>query len=154
MADLVDHLGELAGAGRPHQADHARIGVDDRPGLVEIVLVAADHDGQHAVLGAGLAAGDRRVEEARSRAPPAFSASSRATSAEAVVLSMKTAPFFIALKAPSWPIVTVAQIVVIADAGEDEILARRPPPRASSATPPPCSPTHFSALAPWCGYRP
>ena len=36
----------------------------------------------------------------------AFSASSRATSAEAVVLSMKTAPFFIAWKAPSWPIVT------------------------------------------------
>ena len=37
-ADLVDHLGELAGAGRTHQADHARIGVDDRLGLVEIGL--------------------------------------------------------------------------------------------------------------------
>jgi hypothetical protein len=34
-ADLVDHLGKLAGAGRAHQADHARIGVDDRSCLVE-----------------------------------------------------------------------------------------------------------------------
>ena len=63
-ADLVDHLGELAGAGRAHQPDHAGIGVDDRPALSKSACVAADHHGQHAVLGAGLAAGDRRVEKA------------------------------------------------------------------------------------------
>ena len=34
-ADLVDHLGQLAGAGRAHQPDHAGIGVDHRLGLVE-----------------------------------------------------------------------------------------------------------------------
>ena len=64
-ADLVDHLGELAGAGRAHQADHAGIGVDDRLGAVRRSLrLAAAHHGQHAVFGAGLAAGDRRVDEA------------------------------------------------------------------------------------------
>ena len=60
--------------------------------LVEGRLVAADHDGQRAVLGAGLAAGDRRVEEAEAAAPRPPPSSSRATSAEAVVLSMRIAP--------------------------------------------------------------
>ena len=68
-ADLVDHLGELAGACRTHQADHAGIGVDDRPGAFEDGLVAAAHDGQHAVFGAGLAAGDGRIDEIDSPFP-------------------------------------------------------------------------------------
>ena len=55
-ADLVDHLGELAGARRPDQVDRSRIGFDHRLGFAEIGLVAACHDGEGAVFGAGLAA--------------------------------------------------------------------------------------------------
>ena len=68
--------------------------------------VAAEHDGQHAVLGAGLATGDRRIEETGSPALAAAASSSRATSAEAVVLSIKIAPLLHPAKAPSAPIVT------------------------------------------------
>ena len=50
-ADLVDHLGELAGAGGTDQVDGAGIGLDHRLGVGEIRLVAADHDGERAVLG-------------------------------------------------------------------------------------------------------
>ncbi len=48
---------------RTHQPDHAGIGIDHRLGAFEDGLLAADHDGQLAVFGAGLAARDRRVEE-------------------------------------------------------------------------------------------
>ena len=41
----------------------ARIGGDDFFGLGERRLVAAAHHREHAVLGAGLAAGDRRIDE-------------------------------------------------------------------------------------------
>jgi hypothetical protein len=63
-ADLVDHLGELAGAGGAHQLAHAGKARDHRldPGIG--LRCAAAHHGQHAVLGAGLAAGDRGVDEA------------------------------------------------------------------------------------------
>ena len=67
------------------QPARARIGGDDRLGSGVRLLVAAAHDRQRAVLGAGLAAGDRRVDEARGRAGAASACSSRATSAEAVV---------------------------------------------------------------------
>ena len=63
-ADLVDHLGQLAGAGRAEPLAHPRVGaVDDRLGRGIGVLVAAAHHGEHAVLGAGLAARHRRVDE-------------------------------------------------------------------------------------------
>jgi hypothetical protein len=39
------------------------IGIDHRLGAVEGGLLAADHHRQLALLGAGLSAGDRRVEE-------------------------------------------------------------------------------------------
>src|SRR5690606_28092582 len=80
--------------------------------------------------------------------PPAdaAAASSRATSAEAVVLSMKIAPFFIAAKAPSSPIVTwrrssslptQAKTKSLSLAASAGVLARVPP----------CSAIHFSAFA-------
>ena len=62
-ADLVDHLGELAGPGRTHQGDRLAVAFYRRPGALEGRRVAADHDRQSPVLGPGLAAGDRRVEE-------------------------------------------------------------------------------------------
>ena len=55
----------------------------------------------------GLPAGHRRVDEARRRGPAAAAASSRATAAEAVVWSTKTAPAPRPSKAPSGPIVTL-----------------------------------------------
>ena len=66
-ADLVDHLGELARAMGAHQHAGPGIGIDHRLGAVEGGLLAADHHRQLAVLGAGLAAGDRRVEEIDAR---------------------------------------------------------------------------------------
>ena len=63
-ADLVDHFCQLAGAGRSQPLAHPRIGTgDDRLGALIGVLVAAAHDRQHAVLRAGLAAGDGTVDE-------------------------------------------------------------------------------------------
>jgi hypothetical protein len=83
-------------------------------------LIAADHDGQHAVFRAGLAAGHRCIEKAKASRLGGVRVRARLR-AEAVVLSMKIAPF-------SWSKSTAlagrdrTQIVVIANAGEDEIL--------------------------------
>ena len=78
----------------------------------------------------------------------AAASSSRATSAEAVVWSTKMAPLRHALRrrrpAPS---VDLAQVVVVADAGEDDLLALGGLARASRRRAPPCSDTQSSALA-------
>src|SRR5690606_38038410 len=63
-ADLVDHLGELARARRAQQPAHPRVALDARLGPVVRTLVTADHDREDAVLGAGLSAGNRRIETA------------------------------------------------------------------------------------------
>jgi hypothetical protein len=65
-ANLVDHLGELPRADRPHQFARAGIGRAQGFDLGEGRFVAAAHHRQRAVLGAGLAAGNRRVDEAES----------------------------------------------------------------------------------------
>ncbi|MNE09010.1 hypothetical protein D3C80_1016740 [compost metagenome] len=62
-AYLVDHLGQLAAAGMPHQAHHARIALDNRLGAGEHVRLAAHHHRQRAVFRTGLAAGYRRIEK-------------------------------------------------------------------------------------------
>ena len=63
-ADLIHHLRELAGARRA-KVDHGlRVAPQHGLGLGEVLGVAADHERELAVLGAGLAAGHRRVEEA------------------------------------------------------------------------------------------
>ena len=69
---------------------------------------------------AGLAARHRRVDEVQA-SRSAAACSSRATAADAVVWSTKTAPGFMPAKAPSSPSTTRAQVVVVADAGEDEV---------------------------------
>ena len=60
---------------------------------------------------------------------------------------MKIEPFAIDRKHPDSADGDGAQIVVVADAGEDEILALRRLRRGEAAKAPPCSATHFSALA-------
>lgn len=64
-------------------------GLDHRPGLLEIGLGSADHDRQYAILGAGLAARNRRIEK-----PSGVLLGQLACDkcGRAVVLSMKTAP--------------------------------------------------------------
>ena len=62
-ADLVDHFGQLARAGRPEQLAHAGIGRDHRLGAGIGFGAAAAHHGQHAVFRTGLAAGHRGVDE-------------------------------------------------------------------------------------------
>jgi hypothetical protein len=100
-ADLVDHLGQLAGAASPMRVT-AREGHRHRLHRVEGRGVAAAHHGQRAVDRAGLAAGDRRVDEVQA-ARAAAACSSRATSADAVVWSTKTAPGGHAGQAPCSP---------------------------------------------------
>ena len=55
-ADLIDHLGQLTTAHRSHQATHPRIAVDDRLGSLKENRFTAHHDGQQAILRAGLTA--------------------------------------------------------------------------------------------------
>ena len=62
--DLVDHLSQLTRACFAHACTGTGIGVDDRSGLVIGVLVAPAHDAEHTVFGAGLSAGDGRINEA------------------------------------------------------------------------------------------
>ena len=61
--DLVDHLGELARAREAEQFAHAGEMRDQRLGLRIILRIAAAHDGEHAVLGTRLAARDGRINE-------------------------------------------------------------------------------------------
>jgi hypothetical protein len=106
----------------PHQADHAGVGVDDGPRLVEGGLIAADHDGQHAVLGAGLAAGHRRVEEGEARLARSFVQLARDLGRGGGVVDEDGT----LLHRGEGAVGTGgdrAQIIVIADAGEDEVLA-------------------------------
>ena len=62
-ADLVDHLAQLAAAGRPHQTHHARVALDH--GLCRCIglLLATDHHGQHTIDRTGLTTGYRRIEK-------------------------------------------------------------------------------------------
>ena len=80
--DLVDHLRELARARGPDQAHRLRERADHGLGRRERLGVAADHDRELAVLGAGLAARHRRVEAvhaALARRPPRSRARRRPT---------------------------------------------------------------------------
>ena len=55
-ADLVDHFGQLAVTGRPHQPDHAGKSLYDGFGLGKGGFIAAAHDCENAVDGTGFAA--------------------------------------------------------------------------------------------------
>ncbi len=121
-ADLVDHLGQLAGADRPEPADRLAIGLHDRLGAGEILLVAAAHDGEHAVLGAGLAARDGRVDEADALFPAdAMQLARNLGGGGGVVDEDGALPH--AGEGAGVAQHDRAQIVVIADAGHDELGA-------------------------------
>ena len=62
-ADLIDHLGFLAGARRPHQCHRTREMRDHRLGTRVRFGITADHHRQNALLRTGLAAGDWRIEK-------------------------------------------------------------------------------------------
>ena len=68
--------------------------------------------------------------------------------------STKIAPFFMPAKAPSGPVVTCAQVVVVADAGEDEIGALGGLRAASAPTAPPILGQPSAPPWPRCGCRP
>ena len=76
----------------------------------------------------------------------ASASSSRATSAEAVVLSMKTAPAFIAEKAPSGPVVTARKSSSLPTQAKTKSCPAAAFAGVGAAVPP-CSATHFCALA-------
>ena len=61
--DLVDHLGQLAGAGRAHQLHGLRVTHENRLDPRQRRRVAPGHDAELAVLGPRLASGDRRIDE-------------------------------------------------------------------------------------------
>ena len=62
-ADLVDHLRELTGTRAAEEVAGTAVGVDHRGDPIEISLVAATHHREHTVLGAGLSARDRGIDE-------------------------------------------------------------------------------------------
>src|SRR4029453_12639900 len=121
-ADLVDHFRELAGPGGTEKPAHARVGSNHLLGASIRLGIATAHDGEHAVLGAGLAAGDGRIDE---------------TEAALLRLRVELAGDFrggrcvvdehgAALDAVEGAIRAkrhLAQIVIVANAAHDEVLA-------------------------------
>jgi hypothetical protein len=121
-ANLVDHLGELARTGRAHEIAGARVGRDHFLGARERLSIAAAHHRERAIFGAGLAARDRGVNEVEAaffRLGVKFardcSRSSRVIDQNGALLHAGES----ALRAQHH----LAQIIVIADASHDEVLA-------------------------------
>ena len=144
-ANLVHHLGELPRAGRAHQIAGARVSGDHFLGLRERLRVAAAHHCEHAVLGAGLAAGDRRVDEIEA-APFGFGVQFACDLRRRGGVIDDDRAF---ARAGEHAVLTehhFAQVVVVADAGHDEILAFGRLFGVGTLLPPNCA-THLSALA-------
>ena len=66
--DLVDRLDRLAGTDRTDVGDRLAHRVEDRPGTLDVVLVAADEDRQGRLLGTLAATRDRGIDHRRGRA--------------------------------------------------------------------------------------
>ncbi|MPL79213.1 hypothetical protein SDC9_25088 [bioreactor metagenome] len=121
--DLVAHLGQLAGAGLAHPPAGLGIGRNHRLGRGIIRLGAAAHHRQHAVLGPRLPARDRRVDKAKAHLSGQRRQFARDLGRHrGVVDEDRVRPHAgeSALVAET----DGAQVVVIADAGHDEIGAR------------------------------
>ena len=71
-ADLVDHLGQLAGAGFAKPRLHAGEAFDQRRGPGDSFFITADHDGELTVFRSRLAAGYRRIDKRKSQAGCSF----------------------------------------------------------------------------------
>ena len=120
-ADLVDHLGELAGAGGAKQLAHPRIGGDHRLGAAIGRLATAAHHGKDAVLGAGLTARHRGVDEMEAGSGRCLVEFTRDFGGGGGVVDEDRALFH-----PGEGAAVAkgdrAQVVVVADAGHHEIL--------------------------------
>ena len=113
--------------------------------MPEILLVAADHDRERAVLGARLAARHRRIEKARA----AFLGGGVQLAgdlAEAVVLSMATAPGFNAAKAPFGPSVTSRRSSSLPTQVKTKSASRAAAAGVGAAVPPNCGDPGVGAL--------
>ena len=99
---VVADLGGLAGAVGAGVDDVAAHRLEDRSRPLEVLGVAADHEGQGAGLGADRAAGDRRVDHLAAVLLTS-SASSRVTEIEMVLLSMNSVPGAAAASRPPLP---------------------------------------------------
>ena len=124
--DLIDHLCQLAGAARSHQPAGAGVNGDDRLHSSEIVLRAAAHHRQRALLGARLAARDGSVDEAEPQFPRAREKFAGDLRGGGGVVDEDRAGLH-ALERAGLAQRHGAQIVVIADASEHDIgaLGRR-----------------------------
>jgi hypothetical protein len=122
--DLVDHLRELAGAALAQQRDRARERHGHRLDALEHRRVAAAHDGERAVLRAGLAARDGRVDEVQAERLRRLRQFARHVGRGGGVVDEGGA----LLHAGEGAVVAQhhgAQVVVVADAAEHDVGAGR-----------------------------
>ncbi len=126
MQILVDHLGELTGAHLAHEPAGAGIGGDDRLDAGVGLRRAAAHHGEDALLGAGLAAGDRRVDEGGATRLGGLGQLARHGGGGGGVVD-EDGTRVEALEGAAGGGRDTAQVVVVADAGEDDLgpLGRR-----------------------------
>ena len=145
-AHLVHHLGDLARARRADQGDRLGVGHGDRVGLVERPLLAAAHHGELAVLGARLAARHRRVDEVDAVLLALRMELARDVGRGGGVVVEDRA----LAHAGEGAVVAQhdrAQVVVVADAAEHDLLALARPPCGVLAALPLCFLVQASALA-------
>ena len=121
-ANLVRHLGELPGAGRADQIAGAGIRGDDFFGAGERGGIAAAHHREHAVLGAGLAARHRRVDEVKA-ARLGFGVKLARDLRRCGGVIDDDRAFARAGENAIRAEHHLAHVVVVADAGHDEVLA-------------------------------
>ena len=104
------------------QLAHARIGGDHLLGAAIGLGIAAAHHGEHAVLGAGLAAGDRRVDEIEAALLGFRMQLARDLGRGGGVVHEHRA-LLDAMEGAVRPERHLAQVIVVADAAHDEVLA-------------------------------
>ena len=121
-ANLVHHLGELARPGRAEELAHARIGLDHLLGTGIGLSVASAHDGEHAVLRPGLSARDGGVDEAEAALFRLAIKFAGDLGRGGGVVDEHGALLH-AVKGAVRPECHLAQIVVVAHAAHDEVLA-------------------------------
>ena len=119
-ADLVDHLGQLAGTGLAHAGDGLGIGHGHRTHAFHAGFGAAAHDGEATLLGTGLAAGNGGIDEVHAL----FAGDAVQFAADigrgGGVVHVQGAGLH-AGKGAVVPQNHAAQVVVVADAGEDDV---------------------------------
>ena len=121
-ADLVDHLGKLARAGRAEQGDGAGIGVDNALATIEYRGLSAHHDREHTVDRARFAAGYRRVHEAEAALRRVCRQLLRDAGRRGSVIDENGAGAH-PLEGTAGADRHRAHVVVVADAGEDDLVA-------------------------------